>query len=551
MAINIIVQTIIESSIELKKNNLIYDSGTIIFDKEGYRLNNGTPISSVKIGDGKTEWTKLSYLNIAEEIVTKWRKLAEEQGFGINNSKIVTLPDVHFAYMIVDAEKNSELIEAIMKTLIADAFYYKVSKNNSNILNLKSSDVLDFSIPSSLTTETISGISFTAKENTTKVSGTKTYNFKDEAAWVEMKKIENNFSVQINNLEKAKNDFATLNIKSVKNNPYSVLSLYLNDKNGELLSKSTVQIVANNGQILDENGEVESWEDEMFYFVLRHRDAPSDYYTLYRFPPITNKSSKQVYDIVTTNPDSNYIMPIQNGGTGASNKKSACTNLNAVYMGSDVASASTLEGQKIYSNLTIQKDSTNKLTVGGYTSNSIFRRGICLNASNWIAYAITDEDDKLKYCLGNDSVYVKQGTSVLRGAAWNDYAEAREVNTLEAGRTVVEKGDGSMVVSTQRLMPGAKITSDTFGFIIGETKTCKTPIAVCGRVLAYPNEDRNIYSLGDAVCSGPNGTVSKMTREEIINYPERIIGTVSEIPNYEVWGEEKVSVNGRIWIYVK
>ena len=42
-----------------------------------------------------------------------------------------------------------------------------------------------------------------------------------------------------------------------------------------------------------------------------------------------------------------------------------------------------------------------------------------------------------------------------------------------------------------------------------------------------------------------------MTREEIINYPDRIIGTVSEIPNYETWGSGNVPVNGRIWIRIR
>ena len=42
-----------------------------------------------------------------------------------------------------------------------------------------------------------------------------------------------------------------------------------------------------------------------------------------------------------------------------------------------------------------------------------------------------------------------------------------------------------------------------------------------------------------------------MTREEIKEYPERIIGTVSAIPNYEVWGENQIHVNGRIWIRIK
>jgi hypothetical protein len=101
------------------------------------------------------------------------------------------------------------------------------------------------------------------------------------------------------------------------------------------------------------------------------------------------------------------------------------------------------------------------------------------------------------------------------------------------------------------MMPGANIVSDTFGFAIGETDECKTPLAVSGRVLAYAYEPKETYNPGDAVCSGPNGTISKMTRAEIRDYPERIIGTVSEIPTYEIWGSGNVKVNGRIWIKVK
>jgi hypothetical protein len=76
-------------------------------------------------------------------------------------------------------------------------------------------------------------------------------------------------------------------------------------------------------------------------------------------------------------------------------------------------------------------------------------------------------------------------------------------------------------------------------------------LAVSGRVLAYPYENIEEYNPGDAVCSGPNGTISKMSREEIREYPERIVGTVSEIPKYETWGENNIKVNGRIWIKVR
>lgn len=148
-------------------------------------------------------------------------------------------------------------------------------------------------------------------------------------------------------------------------------------------------------------------------------------------------------------------------------------------------------------------------------------------------------------------VYFNGVTGVLFGAAWNDYAEFRQSNELEAGRVVCETGKGDLILSTERLQPGAEIISDTFGFAIGETNKCKTPIAASGRVLAYTFEDRYEFKAGDAVCAAPGGTVSKMTRDEIINYPDRIIGTVSEIPEYDTWGQNNIKVNNRIWIRIR
>lgn len=147
---------------------------------------------------------------------------------------------------------------------------------------------------------------------------------------------------------------------------------------------------------------------------------------------------------------------------------------------------------------------------------------------------------------------IQIGDGTVTGAVWNDYAEFRESNEqIQPGRVVIENGDDTLSLSNERLQPGANIVSDTYGFAIGETSRAQTPIAVSGRVLAYPYESRDTFSAGDAVCSAPNGTVSKMTREEIVMYPERIIGTVSAIPDYETWGTGNVPVNGRIWIKIK
>ena len=158
--------------------------------------------------------------------------------------------------------------------------------------------------------------------------------------------------------------------------------------------------------------------------------------------------------------------------------------------------------------------------------------------------------------LGNRATTKSGDNGVLvankvRGAVWNDYAEYRESLIKEAGRCVVETGYGDLELSTKRLQLGGNIISDTFGFSIGETDKAETPIAVCGRVLAYPYEDRYKFTAGAAVCSGPDGTISLMTREEVKEWPDAIVGYVSEIPEYKEWGPDKIQVNNRIWIKVK
>ena len=148
----------------------------------------------------------------------------------------------------------------------------------------------------------------------------------------------------------------------------------------------------------------------------------------------------------------------------------------------------------------------------------------------------------------------------IYGAVWNDYAECRNIpdaqigdNLIKPGSCVHEVGNGTMILTTKRLERGCKIISDTFGFCIGETDNCQTPIAVSGRALVYLLEGREVAQnyIGWPVCSGPNGTVSIMSEEEEEKYPSRIIGTISEIPDYEIWGSGNIEVNDRIWIYVK
>lgn len=150
----------------------------------------------------------------------------------------------------------------------------------------------------------------------------------------------------------------------------------------------------------------------------------------------------------------------------------------------------------------------------------------------------------------NENVYISG--NVMYGACWNDYAEYRISDCQEPGRVICENGDDTLSLSTERLQPAGNVISDTFGFAIGETEQAKAPVAVSGRVLAYPYESREEFkkNIGRPVCSGPNGTVSIMTDKEYRDKGYCAIGTISAVPDYEEWGAGKVKVNGRVWIKV-
>lgn len=239
------------------------------------------------------------------------------------------------------------------------------------------------------------------------------------------------------------------------------------------------------------------------------------------------------YMCLDTNNFSGYALPLS-GGT-----MSGWINF------ASIASWPTVSGE------TYPINSNGLYWVGSSDWARIFYRVSASDTGNLVVQL--GDDTNCNFIVENSAgtVYSTINNRGVSGAVWNDYAEYRKAESIEPGRVVIESADGEMKLSTERLQPGAEIISDTFGFAIGETDEYKTPIAATGRVLAYPNEDRYSYPLGCAVCSGPNGTVSQMTREEIREYPERIIGTVSEIPEYKNWGTGNVEINGRIWIRIK
>ena len=183
-------------------------------------------------------------------------------------------------------------------------------------------------------------------------------------------------------------------------------------------------------------------------------------------------------------------------------------------------------------------------------------------------YTSVDNNDNTTYTAGNGlglngTQFYMTGSFTgdftatrVFNAVWNDYAEYREGAVLTGGLCVRESKDGIMKLSTKRLQSGCRLTSDTFGASMGKTTKAQTPVAIAGRVLAYPT-NRKKFKLGKAVCSAPGGMVDVMSRLECILFPDRIIGYVSEIPEYDYWmagsKEEpvRIKVDGRVWVYVR
>ena len=229
----------------------------------------------------------------------------------------------------------------------------------------------------------------------------------------------------------------------------------------------------------------------------------------------------------TLDPKAIYMTEAANGGN---------TDELKTYI--DNADATTLNSAKTYSD-------NNFLKLSGGTVT-----GVTTFSNTTASSSTTTGAVKISGGLGvAGNIYANK----VYGAVWNDYAECRESNEfIDAGRVVKENGDDTLSLADGRLIYGCSIVSDTFGFMIGETDKAHTPIAVSGRVLAYPYENREVFrhNIGCFVCSGPNGTVSLMNKEEVWNHPEAIIGQVSAVPDYEYWGNN-VKVNGRVWIKVR
>lgn len=258
----------------------------------------------------------------------------------------------------------------------------------------------------------------------------------------------------------------------------------------------------------------------------------------------------------------NPIYEIPSGGTtGQVLMKASNTDRDLAWGNFVKTSGDTMTGNLIISKsvpqILVRDTANNNLTASLIVGSEHQNHGLYSNGYAPTSSTFTSSAKWIIYRAADGEAH---SDLKIYGAVWNDYAEYRKDNPKESelqkpGRCVRELGNGQLTLTTERLQRGCEIISDTYGFAIGRDMSngYNTPIASNGRVLAYILEGREEAKkhIGYPVCSGPNGTVSIMTHLEEVEHPSCIIGTISEVPDYEEWGTGKVKVNNRVWIRVR
>lgn len=142
--------------------------------------------------------------------------------------------------------------------------------------------------------------------------------------------------------------------------------------------------------------------------------------------------------------------------------------------------------------------------------------------------------------------------SKVWSAVWNDIADFQLLaDKLELGKCYYDTKDGAKICTERCQMSVIGIASDTYGFGVGTGAHDKqVPIAVAGWVLAYVDQE---YECGTPLTNDKDGNLTAMTRNEKMEYPERIVGIYKRKEMDLFWGPtgKQIEVKGRHWVKVK
>ena len=140
---------------------------------------------------------------------------------------------------------------------------------------------------------------------------------------------------------------------------------------------------------------------------------------------------------------------------------------------------------------------------------------------------------------------------------WNDVADYQDLDPNEVepkfGLCYFDTYEGAQICDRRCQKSVMGIASDTFGFGVGMSdKKYTVPIAVSGWTLAHIQEGESLEP-GDVLTNNYNGKLVKMTKEEKMEYPERIVAVYKKPEKETLWGPKghEIQVNGRHWVKVK
>lgn len=139
-------------------------------------------------------------------------------------------------------------------------------------------------------------------------------------------------------------------------------------------------------------------------------------------------------------------------------------------------------------------------------------------------------------------------------AVWNDIADFQLLcDRLEYGRCYYDTKDGARICNERCQMSVIGIASDTFGFGVGSNASPtnpQVPIAVAGWVLAFVDKE---YECGTPLTNDEFGNLTEMTRQEKMEYPERMVAIYKRKEMDKEWGPtgNKIQVNNRHWVKIK
>lgn len=138
-------------------------------------------------------------------------------------------------------------------------------------------------------------------------------------------------------------------------------------------------------------------------------------------------------------------------------------------------------------------------------------------------------------------------------AVWNDVADFQLLaDRLEFGKCYYDTKDGARICTQRCQMSVIGIASDTFGTAVGTGANPgrEVPIGIAGWVLAHVDKE---YECGTPLTNDEHGNLTAMTREEKMEFPERIVGIYKRKEMDQMWGPpgQQIVVNKRHWVKIK